>query len=75
MNNKNITIELSPDYAIVFYEYIYRLNKNREKNLVENKAEQRVLRDIECILESNIPSIIDKDYSNILAKAIVNIGE
>ena len=67
MSNK-VNIELSQDEALVFFDWIARFNGN-EKHDVEHPAEERVLFDIESILEPKLTDSLTDDYDQLLKKA------
>lgn len=54
-NKDTITINLSTDEAIVLSEFLKRFSEN-DSLTIEDQAEQRVLWDIECLLEKEIVS-------------------
>ena len=49
MNNPKLSIELSRNEALVFFEFLTRFNKKDWPEIFEDQAEQRVLCDIEAI--------------------------
>ena len=53
MGADKVNIELSKEEAIVFFEFLRRFNENDDLNKFEDQSEQRVLWDIECILEKS----------------------
>jgi hypothetical protein len=63
-----ISLELSRDEALVFFEWLMRFNKT-ENIEFEDQAEQRVLWDIEGMLESILVEPFDAKYNEMLAKA------
>lgn len=69
MNDK-VIINLSQDQALVLWELLYRVNSQKIlNNFFEDQAEQRILWDLEGILEKNTSSIISWDYLKCLEKA------
>lgn len=54
MNSKNVNIQLTKDEAIVLFEFLGRFNERIDFDRFEDKAEGRVLCDIECILEKEL---------------------
>jgi len=74
-NNQKVNIELSKDEAIVFFEFLGRINEIENNSMIEYQSEQRVLWDIECILEKNLSEPFRKDYSEILKKARENVRD
>ncbi|SDZ31930.1 hypothetical protein SAMN04487866_1411 [Thermoactinomyces sp. DSM 45891] len=68
MKESKITIGLSPEEAIVFYDWICRFNEE-EYTEFEDQAEQRVLWDIESILESKLAAPLNSKYDDLLQVA------
>lgn len=66
--SEKIVIKLHENEALVFFDWIKRFNEN-EDNRFEDQSEQRILWDIEALLEQNMVSILDEDYKNKLEKA------
>ncbi len=64
----NTTIELDPDEALVFFDWIHRFN-NSDDIEFEDQAEQRVLWDIEAILEKSLAAVMNPEYARKLAEA------
>ena len=75
MNKKSITIELTKDEAIVLFEFLGRFNEIENNSNFEDQSEQRVLWDIECILEKKLSEPFRKDYSNIVKMARENVRD
>lgn len=69
MTDKKVNIELNKEKAIVFFEFLARINKNDDFSGFEDQAEQRVLWDIECILEKTLSEPFRMDYQEIVKKA------
>lgn len=58
MDSEKVQIELTGEEAVVLLEFLTRLNARRENpRLVtfEDQAEERVLWDVEAVLEKSIP--------------------
>jgi hypothetical protein len=69
MENKNINIELTKEEAIVLFEFLGRFNENDNLDRFEDQAEQKVLWDIECVLEKELSEPFRADYKVIVSKA------
>jgi hypothetical protein len=65
--NGNVKLELSEDEAIVFFDWIKRFNN--KDNQFEDQAEERVLWDIEALLEKKLLIPFDSEYSKLLLNA------
>ena len=73
--NKNVSLSLSDDEALVLFEWLSKFNVEEHPSLFQDQAEQRVLWDLEAVLEEVISVTFDKDYINILSKARENIRD
>ena len=69
MTTEKINIELSKEEAIVLFEFLGKFNENDDLSRFEDQAEQRVLWDIECILEKELSEPFQADYQEIVKKA------
>lgn len=63
-----VTIPLTGDQALVLFEWIKRFNE-RDSNDFEDQAEERVLWDIEAVLEKALVEPFEQDYDRLLAEA------
>ena len=70
-----LNIELTKDEAIVLFEFLGRFNEKEDDNLFEDQSEQRVLWNIECILEKELSEPFKKDYNDILKLARENVRD
>lgn len=61
-------LELSREEALVFFDWLTRFNKTDEAKF-EDQAEQRVLWDIEAMLESVLTDPFEPNYDQLLAQA------
>ena len=64
-----INIELTKEEGIVLLEFLTRFNEIERSNLIEDQAEQRVLWDVECILEKQLIGPLTSNYQEILQNA------
>ncbi len=69
MSKEKIIIELTKDEAIVLFEFLDEFNKKDNKELFSDQAEQRVLWDIECVLEKQLSEPFKADYLEIVRQA------
>lgn len=58
----SVSIQLSHDQALVLFEWIARRNGLDQADIFEDRAEQRVLWDMEAALESTLPEVLHSDY-------------
>jgi hypothetical protein len=63
-----VTIQLTPDEALVVFDWLSRFNESGDGTF-HDQAEQRVLWDIEGALESNLVAPLDPQYERLLAQA------
>jgi len=71
--SEQISIKLSADEALVFFDWLARLNDRRDPD-VADPTEQRILWDIECSLESVLIQTFSEDYTSVLAQARSRLG-
>ena len=65
---KAVAIQLTGDQALVLFEWIKRFNLGDAKSF-EDQAEERVLWDIEAMLEQELVEPFAHDYDRQLAEA------
>ena len=75
MKDNQLNISLTKDEAIVLFEFLGRFNEKEDDNLFEDQAEQRVLWDIECILEKELVEPFQENYARILELARENVRD
>ncbi|WP_452602780.1 hypothetical protein [Pontimicrobium sp. MEBiC06410] len=67
--NDNIVLSFNNDEALVLLEWLTRFNESEIPSLFEDQAEERVLFDLESILEESVSGTLKGDYKEILEKA------
>ena len=65
---KDVTLTLSPDEAVVLFDWLHRFNSEK-KHRFEDQAEQRALWNLEASLESTLVELFKPEYGEILAAA------
>ena len=75
MDSKNVNILLTEDEAIVLFEFLGRIKESNGSNSFEDQAEERVLWNIECILEKELSEQFRADYQEIVKKARENVRD
>jgi len=65
--NSGIGISLSNEEALVLFAWVTRFNE--DENTFQDQAEERVLFDLESILEKKISETFSDSYSVVLQKA------
>lgn len=68
MKSEKTIVELSREEALVLLEWLSRLNKTGNSAFVD-QAEQRVLWDLEAMLEANLAEPFHPNYDELLAAA------
>lgn len=74
MSERKVTLELSPDEALIFFEWLHRFNEAQNKTF-EDQAEQRVLWNMEAMLESALVEPLDPNYDELLAAARAKVRD
>lgn len=69
MSDENVYIELTKEEAIVLFEFLSRFNERDDLSRFEDQSEQRVLWDVEYILENKLSEPFQVDYQEIVKKA------
>lgn len=67
--NNQMNIVLTKNEALVLFEFLSRFNESDKKELFEDQAEERVLWDIEALLERQLTEPFRTDYSEIIKQA------
>lgn len=63
------------DEYLVFFEWLSRFNESNGENIFKDQAEERVLWNLEAVLETKISETFSNDYKNILKKAYDNLRD
>lgn len=71
--NSGIRISLSNEEALVLLDWLTRFNES--ENTFQDQAEERVLFDLESILEQKMSDTFSDNYSAVLQKARDKINE
>ena len=74
MADDRVLLELSRDEAIVLFGWVSRLNNAKGVDF-EDQAEQRVLWDIEAMLETKLAEVFDPKYDDLLARARARVRD
>ncbi len=67
--NKEITLSLTKDEALVLFEFLARFNEKDHENLFEDQAEQKMLWIIEGQLQKILVEPFKSDYIEIIKEA------
>jgi hypothetical protein len=68
MKDEAIDVRLSPDEALVLFEFLARFDQN-ENLCIEDEAERVVLANVLCILEKKLVAPFDPNYNHLLDSA------
>lgn len=69
MDDKEINIKLNKDEALVLFDFLSRLSDKDQSNLFEDHAEEKILWNIESVLQSILVEPFQKEYKDILEKS------
>jgi len=64
-----IYLNLSSDEALILFDWLSRFNEGEHTPFFQDQAEERVLFDLEAILEKSMKDILDSEYQYKLLKA------
>jgi hypothetical protein len=62
------TIELKPEESLVLIDFLLRF-RDKEQLVIAHQAEANVLWDRCALLESQVPELLDRSYSQMLDRA------
>lgn len=74
MAEPKISVELSRAEALVLFEWVARFNKTRRSDF-EDQAEERVLWDLEAMLEAVLVEPLESKYDDLLASARAKVRD
>lgn len=74
MRPKKVKIELTSDEALVLYDWLARFNQRADTDFAD-QAEERILFDLEAMLEKALVTPLQSDYANFLAQARSNVRD
>lgn len=67
--DENILISFTKEESLVFFDWLSRFNENEHSELIQDQSEQRVLFDIESLLEEVLSDVFDQKYTELLTQA------
>lgn len=68
MNDKNISLTLTSEEALVLFEFLARYSDSDRLSITDD-SEQRLLWNLTCQLERNLVDLFDSDYQDRVQKA------
>jgi predicted DNA-binding transcriptional regulator YafY len=74
MRSKRVKIELTSDEALVLHDWLTRFNQRADADFAD-QAEERVLFDLEAMLEKALEAPLQSDYADLLAQARSNMRD
>ena len=74
VRSKRVKIELTSDAALVLYDWLTRFNQRTDTDFAD-QAEERVLFDLESVLEKALVAPLQSDYPALLAQARSNMRD
>lgn len=71
LKDSKVSIEFSKEEALVFLNWLFRFNENEQdkSNSFEDQSEERVLWDLESILETVMDSTLKSNYGEMVSQA------
>ena len=73
--DEQIKIELTADQAIVLVDWLARTSDSKGPVPFVDQAEQRVLWDLEAMLESRLPHVVSSDFADRLDAARARVRD
>lgn len=67
--NENVSFNISQNEALVLFDFLARFNQADNQVFFEDQAEQRVLWDLEAILEGQLTQPFLENYTVLLEEA------
>jgi len=74
MQTTRVKLELTHDKALVLYDWLARFNQRDSADFAD-QAEERVLFDLEAILEKTLVAPLQSNYAELLARARANVRD
>ena len=74
MRSKKVNIEVTSDEALGLYDWLTRFNQRAEADFAD-QAEERILFDLEAMLEKALAASVQSDYADVLAQARSNVRD
>jgi hypothetical protein len=74
MQSTRVKLELTNDEALVLYDWLARFNQRDNADFAD-QAEERVLFDLEAMLEKTIVAPLQANYAELLARARANVRD
>ena len=74
MRSKRVKIELTSDAALVLYDWLMRFNQRVDTDCAD-QAEERVLFDLEALLEKALVAPLPSDYAALLVQARAHVRD
>lgn len=73
--SEEISVGLSRDEALVLFEWLARTGADEQPAVFEDQAEQRVLWDLEAVLEKHLTEPLRSDYRELLEAARARVRD
>lgn len=67
--NDYLLLKLTKNESLVLFEFLGRINEDAPEGLFEDQAEERVLWDIECLLEKQLTEPFQMNYQALIQQA------
>ena len=69
IENNKLSLELTKNEALVLFEFLHRFNEIEKKDLFVDQAEERIMWDLEALLEKQLTEPFKNDYKELVRKA------
>jgi hypothetical protein len=73
--NNKLKLELNKNEALVLFDFLSRFNETDKKELFEDQAEERIMWDLEALLEKQLSEAFKPDYKEIIKKARAEVRD
>ena len=70
---RDVELVLSEDEALILCDWLARFNA--EPHAFADQSEQRVLWNLEALLEKALPAVLSKDYAELLSEARTRVRD
>jgi hypothetical protein len=74
MQSTRVKLELTNDEALVLYDWLARFNQRDSADFAD-QAEERVLFDLEAMLEKTLVAPLQSNYAELLARARATVRD
>ncbi len=73
--DNKVSVEFSREEALVILNWLFRFNEQNNSTLFEDQSEERVLWDLEAILETVMDDTLKSNYAEIVSQARATVRD